>query len=66
MLKARGDTAGSAQWGAATKGAPLAMHIKEMHEIAAKLKVNIAWDWEACRSQEGYYAVKVNSYQPVA
>lgn len=58
VLKARGDDAALAHWGSATTGAPLAIHINELRVIAAELQVNLDWDWEKCRSVEGYYLLK--------
>ena len=40
VLEARKDASGSAKWGAAMKGTPLAMNIDQMREIAASLGVS--------------------------
>lgn len=57
-LVAKGDTAGSAKWSTATQGAPLAVPIQQLKATASELGVSLDWDWEKCRSVEGYYALK--------
>lgn len=58
VLQARNDGSARAKWRAAMQGTPLAMHIDQMRSLAQSLGVTIDWDWEKCRSQEGYYALK--------